>query len=363
MRFFSSEANVCFGNAVNNSYLAVGVITSDTPKAFAEFAKKTRPDAPIEFTSPGGNLLAGLKLGELIRNGGYDTSLGQLCASACAYAIMGGVRRYIARREFDGDTDYDNRNVGATGTKLGIHQFYNSDALDEPQKKAFSAIDQSSQQLLMGILLEYTLRMGIDTRLVSVASTIPPWEDMRWLTPEEILAWNIDNTRRRYTDLVLQAFGPSGTYIETENVRGEQTSYLRLFCQNNVREPLFAFITDVRAPSDRDTKTQIKSALDYVRGLLDRLNINLEFGPGVRSTNKFQLHDLQGSAQGKNGVRVFAVVGPVGFSRQDAERLTRVSLQDSGTLARADWTFQDIVKFQILGDRRLIRLAMKNCVD
>ena len=143
---------------------------------FADFAKKNQPDTPIEFTSPGGNLLAALKLGELIRNAGYDTSLGEVCASACAYAIMGGVKRYLAQKTVDLDSDYDNRFIGASGTKLRIHQFYRSDALTEPQKKAFSAIDKSTDQMLMGILLEYTLRMGIDTRLVSTASGIPPPE-------------------------------------------------------------------------------------------------------------------------------------------------------------------------------------------
>ena len=171
--FFSAWASGCLGNSVNHPYLAVGVITADTPKAFAEFAKQNPPSAPIEFTSPGGNLLGALRLGELIRNGGYDTSLGEECASACAYAISGGVRRYIVKKEFDSDADHDNRNVGAAGTKLGIHQFYNSDALNEPQKKAFSAIDQSAQQLLMGILLEYTLS-AVRQRVSSKCFTAPP---------------------------------------------------------------------------------------------------------------------------------------------------------------------------------------------
>src|SRR5215471_13112776 len=54
MRFFYPE-HPCTGNAVSWPYLAVGVITEATPTAFAEFAKKNRPDTPIEFTSPGGN--------------------------------------------------------------------------------------------------------------------------------------------------------------------------------------------------------------------------------------------------------------------------------------------------------------------
>ena len=73
--------------------------------------------------------------------------------SACAYAILGGIRRYTLPKEFSGsDWDYENRNVGAAGTKLGIHQFYQADALSEPQKKAFSMLDMTSQQVLMGIL-------------------------------------------------------------------------------------------------------------------------------------------------------------------------------------------------------------------
>jgi hypothetical protein len=114
-------------------------------------------------------VLAALRLGEMIRVGGYDTSLGEVCASACAYAILGGVNRYVAQSGV-ADADYDNRNPGASGTKLGIHQFYQSAALEEPLKKVFSAIDKSSDQVLMGILLEYTLRMGVDVRLVSAAS-------------------------------------------------------------------------------------------------------------------------------------------------------------------------------------------------
>jgi hypothetical protein len=41
--------------------------------------------------------------------------------------------------------------------------------------------------MLMGILLEYTLRMGVDVRLVSAAASIPPWQEMRWLTQDEMI--------------------------------------------------------------------------------------------------------------------------------------------------------------------------------
>ncbi len=358
MRFYYPP-HPCTGNAVSWPYLAVGVITEATPTAFAEFAKKNRPDIPIEFTSPGGNLLAALKLGEMIRNAGFDTSLGEFCASACAYAIMGGVKRYIARTELNTESDYDNRFIGASGTKLGIHQFYRSEALSEPQKKAFSAIDKSTDQMLMGILLEYTLRMGIDTHLVSVASSIPPWQDIRWLTQEEMIGWNVDNTHRRYTDLVFRAFGRSGSYVEVSNVRGPEASYLRMFCQGNVREAaLLAFITDSTSGGLSAT-----AATEHVRDVLKRMNISLEFGSEKRAGAAFQIQDVKGTMQAQGKIRVFAVIRPSALARQEAERLTRVALQDNGELARSDWTFQDVVKFRIQGDHKLIRLAMKNCVD
>ena len=75
MRFFSPERYACLGNAVNPPYLAVGTITNVTPVAFAEFAKNNPPNSTIEFASPGGDLIAALKLGQMIRAGGYNTSL------------------------------------------------------------------------------------------------------------------------------------------------------------------------------------------------------------------------------------------------------------------------------------------------
>jgi hypothetical protein len=353
MRFFRPEQYVCTGNALNLPYLAVGVITEATPGAFAEFVKSNPPSSPIELISPGGNLLAALKLGEMIRNGGYDTSLADFCISACAYAILGGVRRYTVLKESGPDWDYDNMNVGATGTKLGIHQFYQTDALSEPQKKAFSALDMSEQQALMGILLEYTLKMGIDTRLVSFASSIPPGS-VRWLTPDEMLAWKIDNTHRHYSALTFHAYARSGAYVEVSNLSGPDTSYLRIFCKNGMSEPLFAFITDHQGA--------VAEATGDFRRLLSGMKITFEFGSGKPLETPFQVADLQGLARSTNVVRVFAVVRAMGLQRDQAERLTRVALEDNGNISRAETPNQDFVKFRITGDRRLIGLAMKNCV-
>jgi hypothetical protein len=282
-------------------------------------------------------------------------------------AMLGGVRRYAAGglENFDEDAEHDRRGFGVAPGRFGIHQFYQRDALSKPEQQAFSAIDRSTDQLLMGILLEYTLRMGVDTHLVSLASSIPPWQEMRWLTPEEMIAWNVDNTHRRYTDLVLHAFDRSGSYVEVSNLFGADASYLRMFCMTNVKEPLFAFVTDhsFQEPFSPGMSIEIKKAEAVVRNLLGVLNISLQLGSDKLPDTAFQIQDVQGIVQGKDTVRVFAVVRAIGFVRQDAERLTRVALVDNGNLGRLLWKFQDWVKFRIQGDPRLIRLAMKNCVD
>jgi hypothetical protein len=364
MKFFMPLANVCLGNAVNNPYLAVGVITESTPTAFAEFAKTNQPYAPIEFTSTGGNLLAALKLGELIRDGRYDTSLGKICASACTYAIMGGVKRYIAEQELNADSDYDNRNVGATGTQLGVHQFYSAEALSEPQKRAFSSIDKSADQVLAGILLDYTLRMGVDPKVVAIASSIPPWEKIRWLTQDEMLAWKFDNTHRQYGSLMLQPFGRLGSYVETKSFRGKEESYLRIFCKKGVDEPFLVFVVDssvlgVHVPENSEAKSIF---IEEARSLLSRMVLSLELEHEKIPSLRFATEEVKAVKSGDT-MQVYNVVRALGISRDKMRSLRGVALVDAGDLARAEWTFQDFVKFQIKGDSRLVQLAMRNCVD
>src|SRR5690606_20228716 len=92
---------------------AIGDVTASTPTDFANFLARTpHPPQAIRFTSPGGNLLAGLKLGEIIRQHKFNTEA-VFCASACAYAFLGGVERSYA----DGQS------------KFGVHRFYHNQAM------------------------------------------------------------------------------------------------------------------------------------------------------------------------------------------------------------------------------------------
>jgi hypothetical protein len=99
-----------------------------------------------------------------------------------------------------------------------------------------------------------------------------------------------------------------------------------------------------------------------VTSLLSRMNIVLATGANPWA-GPFQIQDVQGFAQKDDTVRVYAAIRPAGFNRQNADKLLRVALQDNSNLARSEWTFQDFVKFNIQGDRKLISLAMRNYVD
>jgi hypothetical protein len=56
---------------------ATGTITPDTPARFAEFLKSddAKLTKNLQLHSPGGDVAAGLKLGEMIRKAGYNTSI------------------------------------------------------------------------------------------------------------------------------------------------------------------------------------------------------------------------------------------------------------------------------------------------
>lgn len=148
---------------------ANGDITENTPSDFLAYFEK-HPYAPkiIRFDSPGGNLEAGLKLGTLIRKLGFSTRA-DFCASACAYAFMGGVERQLAGRQ-----------------KLGVHRFYTQKAIENPTDKQFTGDDLDVVQKQMAALMIFALNMDIDLRVIALSGESGPAE-MRWLTNDEAI--------------------------------------------------------------------------------------------------------------------------------------------------------------------------------
>ncbi len=181
---------------------AEGEIVPETATDLENFIKSYghNPDGwSVRLNSPGGDLAGGLRLGELIRELKMDTEIGATepdsyghwkrvpghCASACAFAFLGGLSRYASIGE------------------LGVHQFYNEIALRDPSAKVFDSLDMSQHQLVSATLIDYAFRMGVDPRLVSIAASTPPNEmqfldehllddlNVKW-DPKDFDPWSIE---------------------------------------------------------------------------------------------------------------------------------------------------------------------------
>lgn len=213
------------GNCTGCEWVAAqGEITTDTPKLFRKFVEDFGSIYHISLHSPGGNLVAGIQLGQLIRETGATTQIGQtvsmgagfgnykttapgVCASACAFAFMGGLERH------------------ANDGELGVHQFYSSDE---------TAVNSEITQALVGYSLIHTLRMGIDAGVIVAASRTSP-DDIHWFDRNELIAFGLD-TSGTLTDAWRLEPYKSGlvltTHVQTSPRRAVSVT---LFCRVDTR--------------------------------------------------------------------------------------------------------------------------------
>jgi hypothetical protein len=88
-----------------------------------------------------------------------------VCASACTLAFMGGVRRTVAE-----------------GGRFGVHQF---------ASRAGNIGDSATQTTLV-VLSRYVEDMGLDRRIVDIASVVPP-DKMYWLSSAQMRTLKVDS--------------------------------------------------------------------------------------------------------------------------------------------------------------------------
>lgn len=115
-----------------------------------EAIARTLPKATVVMDSPGGNLMAGLKIGETMRARGYTSLVpqGAVCASACAIAWLGGTKRYLS-----------------TGGRLGFHAASNGDGVSGPGNALVGA---------------YMAKLGLSEDAVYALTAASPYE-IAWL--------------------------------------------------------------------------------------------------------------------------------------------------------------------------------------
>ncbi|QCK85153.1 hypothetical protein E8L99_04845 [Phreatobacter aquaticus] len=169
---------------------ASGPITADTADRFDQFARANRiAGMTVVLDSPGGSMTSGLRMGRAFRAAGVNTMIGRtvirldggqesatllthgmVCASACSYALLGGVHRTIASTARYGVHQFS-RNIGRDGRFV----------TEQPTVRDFE-----SAQRLMAELAVYLQEMGIDAGLLPLAASMPHGQQIRFLTPAEI---------------------------------------------------------------------------------------------------------------------------------------------------------------------------------
>lgn len=115
--------------------------------------------AALGLNSLGGLVSEAQMVGYYLRSHNLDTIAGEVCASACTFALAGGVNR-----------------LAIDGARIGLHQSYARDgggSLEDGQR-------------LVGNYLRYFQSMGVDAEVVALAATMPR-EDIRWLDPERAI--------------------------------------------------------------------------------------------------------------------------------------------------------------------------------
>jgi len=159
------------GNGPGTYWVAAeGRITASTPNDFARFLATAPDGRVVRLHSQGGDLQAGIRLGLMLREAGYATSVGRTvpddlfyaeapgrCDSACAYAFLGGTARSAAAGE------------------LGFHQFFrDSDARAALERGRPAGSEFADAQTIAGLIALYLHQVDANPEILHVASSAGP---------------------------------------------------------------------------------------------------------------------------------------------------------------------------------------------
>jgi hypothetical protein len=182
---------------------AVGIVTADTPKEFDEFARTRQlGGATVVLDSSGGSVNDAIALGRRWRNLGILTTVGSsidprngdrarvapqaYCESMCVFLLLSGKTRYVP-----------------DGAHVRVHQIWMGDRADDARAATYSAQDLMIVERDIGRLAKYTFDMGGTGDLLALALSVPPWEELRELSREELQLTNLMTT-----DAVAEVFSP-----------------------------------------------------------------------------------------------------------------------------------------------------------
>jgi hypothetical protein len=175
---------------------AVGIVTADSPRDFDEFARgRELNGATIVLDSSGGSVNDSIALGRRFRSLGALTTVGvsirgeaaqgqrakvtpeAYCESMCVFLLLSGKTRYVP------DVAH-----------VRVHQIWMGDRADDAKAATYTAQDMMIVERDIGRLAKYTFDMGGTGDLLSLALSVPPWDDLHELSPAELRLSNLVTT-------------------------------------------------------------------------------------------------------------------------------------------------------------------------
>jgi hypothetical protein len=184
---------------------AVGIVTADSPRAFDEFARgRDLKGATIVLDSSGGSVNDSITLGRRFRSLGALTTVGisvrnqtaqgprpsvtpeAYCESMCVFLLLAGKTRYVP-----------------DAAQVRVHQIWMGDRADDARAASYTAQDLMIVERDIGRLAKFTFDMGGTGDLLSLALSVPPWEDLHRLSRAELKLTNLVTT-----DLVADVLPP-----------------------------------------------------------------------------------------------------------------------------------------------------------
>lgn len=292
---------------------AQGMITKETPLEFREFLERNKDSfegTNVHLNSLGGELGPAIQLGRIIRETGYGTVVAEtagrtgknnaqfliddfldsddpVCASACVFAFVGGSNRAASQYSSESEeTGY--QKLG----RLAVHQFYSFAGRNEN----FSSSERINDQLRTAALLEYLVEMGVSADLLSKALSVPPDQDMYWLTEDDIKIFGIDTF---VSDVVarLQGYKNGVGVVELEKRTRRGNYRYEFFCGDELEAKLKLSFSVFEWPNvnSENWRKHKENRSAFIEGLISPL-------PGKSLVNSWSSKNLE------DGSELFEVV-------------------------------------------------------
>lgn len=214
----------------------------------------------VYLNSPGGSLFGGIELGRVIRKYGYSTGVAKssssesfishsgICYSACTLAFLGGEFRFFQE-----------------GSVFGVHQFYSTEPMPNPESTA-----QIASAAIVSYLLEVGIKSDFFVEMVKTKS-----DSIRILSLDELTRMGVVNNGFSETKWSVEASENSGD-SSILYLRGERnTTYgiqkALFFCFPDAGKIFFHSIFD---PQGRQEEAMRMKALTL---LIDRNPMRIEY--------------------------------------------------------------------------------------